>query len=91
MNSYVDLMKRGEPIEIIDGDNLEYYGEFKKRLFNHKDLSIKDKKLLVICICGPQNTGKSTFSNMAAGLRFLVADGRCTRGAYGSLLKLGKE
>jgi hypothetical protein len=25
---------------------------------------------------------------MAAGLRFLVADGRCTRGAYGSLLRL---
>ena len=43
---------------------------------------------MVITIIGPQSSGKSTLFNFLFGCDFLTSQGRCTRGAYGTIFSL---
>ena len=85
--SYCEFVEAGFPFEIIDGDNFHFQHQFLTRILSKFD----SKKILVISIIGPQNSGKSTLLNYMFGTLFDVREGRCTRGIYGSLVKLAKS
>lgn len=78
----LELMFKGQPFEILDGDNFDFNNAFLKNVFQQRNIKIK-----VVSILGPQNSGKSTLLNFMFGCDFSVNDGRCTRGIYGSLIK----
>ncbi|CAF1401568.1 unnamed protein product [Rotaria sordida] len=85
--SYYDFIAAGFPFEIIDGDNLHFQHKFLAKILS----KFASKRILVISIIGPQNSGKSTLLNYMFGTLFDVREGRCTRGIYGSLVKLNKS
>ncbi|CAF0766681.1 unnamed protein product [Adineta steineri] len=85
--SYSDFVAAGFPFEIVDGDNLHFQHQFLTKILNE----FVSKRILVISIIGPQNSGKSTLLNYMFGTLFDVREGRCTRGIYGSLVKLNKS
>ena len=71
------------PFEIIDGDLLHMPVNFLKKLF-----SGYNEKTLVVSITGPQSSGKSTLLNFLFGCDFSTSTGRCTKGIYGTFLKV---
>ncbi|CAF1459074.1 unnamed protein product, partial [Didymodactylos carnosus] len=84
--SYYDFIAAGFPFEIIDGDNFYFQQQFLTEILNE----FHSRRILVISIIGPQNSGKSTLLNYMFGTLFGVREGRCTRGIYGSLVKINK-
>ncbi|CAF4006430.1 unnamed protein product [Rotaria sp. Silwood2] len=87
IDAYHNYIDEGNPFEIVDGDNFEIQGEFLTEVMHlfHK------KKFFVMSIIGPQNSGKSTLLNFLFGTLFEVREGRCTRGVYGTLVKIRSE
>ena len=92
-------MDRGEPFELIDGDNLRFFNQDIDILLsdlyesqNNGITSIKSRKRppIVVSIFGPQSSGKSTLLNYCFGCKFLTSAGRCTKGIYASLSKLSQ-
>ena len=95
---------RGEPFELIDGDNLRFFNHDINALLSqlydnqredlmqaNKGQSVKMKQApIVVSIFGPQSSGKSTLLNYCFGCKFLTSSGRCTRGIYGSLSRLSR-
>ncbi|OCT59081.1 up-regulator of cell proliferation [Xenopus laevis] len=79
----------GFPLELIDGDAsnipLQWITDILTELDN---MTGKGCKLRVISVLGVQSTGKSTLLNTMFGLQFPVASGRCTRGAFMTLIKV---
>ncbi|XP_066485317.1 up-regulator of cell proliferation-like isoform X2 [Tiliqua scincoides] len=84
-----DLMLEGFPMELIDGDAsnipLRWITDVLTEL--HKKLR-GQSKMMVITVLGVQSTGKSTLLNTMFGLQFAVSSGRCTRGAFMTLLRV---
>uniref|UniRef100_A0A674JFF0 VLIG-type G domain-containing protein n=2 Tax=Terrapene triunguis TaxID=2587831 RepID=A0A674JFF0_9SAUR len=84
-----DLMLEGFPMELIDGDvsniPLQWVTDVLSQL--HAKLGGKSR-MLVLTVLGGQSTGKSTLLNTMFGLQFAVSSGRCTRGAFMSLIKV---
>ncbi|CAF4831358.1 unnamed protein product [Rotaria sp. Silwood1] len=87
IDAYHNYIDEGNPFEIVDGDNFEMQGEFLIEVMHlfHK------KKFFIMSIIGPQNSGKSTLLNFLFGTLFEVREGRCTRGIYGTLVKIRSE
>ncbi|CAF0821507.1 unnamed protein product [Didymodactylos carnosus] len=81
---YYNFIYTGFPFEIIDGDNFHLHSSFLSDVLT----GFKMDRTLVISIIGPQNSGKSTLLNYMFGALFDVREGRCTRGVYGSFIKL---
>ncbi|XP_018414576.1 PREDICTED: up-regulator of cell proliferation-like [Nanorana parkeri] len=87
-----DLLLDGFPLELMDGDAsnipLQWISdillELDKRTGGHC-------RLRVISVLGVQSTGKSTLLNTMFGLHFPVASGRCTRGAFMTLISVKKN
>ncbi len=77
-------MRSGQPFEIIDGDHFCYSEKFLDEFIEYFG---QEKKIYVISVLGPKNSGKSTLLNFLFGCLFSVSDGRCTRGIYGTLMK----
>ena len=103
-SNYSNHVERGEPFELIDGDNLRFFSkEIDSLLWNlylkhfeeldlinkGQDISLKQAPI-VVSIFGPQSSGKSTLLNYCFGCKFLTSAGRCTKGIYGSLSKLSR-
>ena len=102
--NYSIHVERGEPFELIDGDNLRFFNRdidsllselYKNQLGELEQMnegkSIKMKQApIVVSIFGPQSSGKSTLLNYCFGCKFLTSAGRCTRGIYGSLSRLSR-
>ena len=87
-DKFAELLFKGQPFEILDGDNFRFNEKFLKTIFEaHK----QHQRIRVITILGPQNSGKSTLLNFMFGCDFSVSDGRCTRGIYGSFIKATGE
>lgn len=42
----------------------------------------------MVSVLGPQSAGKSLLMNFLFGTQFLTSAGRCTKGVYGSVLRL---
>ena len=112
VNSYLQLfvsnfsnhVERGEPFELIDGDNLRFFNkEIDYLLFHLYDKQFEELERInegqtfpmkqapiVVSIFGPQSSGKSTLLNYCFGCKFLTSAGRCTKGIYGSLSRLSR-
>ncbi|CAF1096641.1 unnamed protein product [Didymodactylos carnosus] len=84
IQSYRDYIRSGYPFEIIDGDNFHCQDKYLTEVMQ----TFGNEKILAISIIGQQNTGKSTLLNYMFGSLFDVREGRCTRGIYGSLIKV---
>ncbi|XP_044870429.1 up-regulator of cell proliferation-like [Mauremys mutica] len=87
-----DLMLEGFPMELIDGDvsniPLQWVTDVLTEL--HAKLGGRSR-MLVLTVLGVQSTGKSTLLNTMFGLQFAVSSGRCTRGAFMTLIKVSKN
>ncbi|KAM5153051.1 interferon-induced very large GTPase 1-like [Mantella aurantiaca] len=84
-----DLLLDGFPLELIDGDASSIPLQWIKDVLTELDTKTGRKcRLRVITVLGVQSTGKSTLLNTMFGLQFPVASGRCTRGAFMTLLNV---
>uniref|UniRef100_A0A674J236 VLIG-type G domain-containing protein n=1 Tax=Terrapene triunguis TaxID=2587831 RepID=A0A674J236_9SAUR len=87
-----DLIVEGFPMELIDGDvsniPLQWVTDVLTQL--HTKLGGRSR-MLVLTVLGGQSTGKSTLLNTMFGLQFAVSSGRCTRGAFMSLIKVAEN
>ena len=88
-DKFSELLFKGQPFEVLDGDNFRFNDKFLKAIFEAQKQ--QQLRIRVISILGPQNSGKSTLLNFMFGCDFSVSDGRCTRGIYGSFIKATGE
>ena len=89
-DTFLHLIYKGQPFEILDGDNFRFHDQFLLSVFAHNNNNNKqlNPRIRVVSILGPQNSGKSTLLNFMFGCDFAVSDGRCTRGIYGTLVRV---
>ncbi|XP_060112655.1 up-regulator of cell proliferation-like isoform X2 [Heteronotia binoei] len=87
-----DLMLEGFPMELIDGDasNIPLQWIIDVLTALHSKLGGKSR-MKVLTVLGVQSTGKSTLLNTMFGLQFAVSSGRCTRGAFMTLLRVSED
>ncbi|XP_077303294.1 up-regulator of cell proliferation-like [Lithobates pipiens] len=84
-----DLLLEGFPLELIDGDASNIPLKWITDVLTELDNKTGGQcKIRVITVLGVQSTGKSTLLNTMFGLQFPVASGRCTRGAFMTLLNV---
>ncbi|XP_077303234.1 interferon-induced very large GTPase 1-like isoform X2 [Lithobates pipiens] len=84
-----DLLLDGFPLELIDGDASNIPMQWITDVLTELDAKTGGQcRIKVITVLGVQSTGKSTLLNTMFGLQFPVASGRCTRGAFMTLLKV---
>nr|XP_056720189.1 interferon-induced very large GTPase 1-like [Euleptes europaea] len=87
-----DLMLEGFPLELIDGDASNIPLQWITDVLTLLNSKLRSRsKLFVITVLGVQSTGKSTLLNTMFGLQFAVSSGRCTRGAFMTLLKVRED
>jgi hypothetical protein len=77
------LIESGSPFEVIDGDNLHFVSNFYSQYFKNDN-----SRTFILSIMGPQSSGKSTLLNFLFGTQFASSSGRCTKGVYGSTMKI---
>ncbi|KAM4697666.1 up-regulator of cell proliferation-like [Rhinophrynus dorsalis] len=84
-----DLLLDGFPLELIDGDASNIPLQWVTDVLTELDTKTGGRcRMRVITVLGVQSTGKSTLLNTMFGLQFPVASGRCTRGAFMTLIKV---
>ncbi|XP_050812626.1 up-regulator of cell proliferation-like [Gopherus flavomarginatus] len=84
-----DLMLEGFPMELIDGDASNIPMNWVTDVLTHLNIRLGGRsRMVVITVLGVQSTGKSTLLNTMFGLQFAVSSGRCTRGAFMTLIKV---
>ncbi|XP_069840736.1 up-regulator of cell proliferation-like [Dendropsophus ebraccatus] len=84
-----DLLLDGFPLELIDGDASNIPLKWITDVLTELDRKTGGRcRMRVITVLGVQSTGKSTLLNTMFGLQFPVASGRCTRGAFMTLIKV---
>ncbi|OCT59082.1 hypothetical protein XELAEV_18001570mg [Xenopus laevis] len=84
-----DLLLDGFPLELIDGDASNIPLQWVSDVLSELDTKTGGKcRMRVITVLGVQSTGKSTLLNTMFGLQFPVASGRCTRGAFMTLINV---
>jgi hypothetical protein len=81
-----DMLLAGQPLELMDGDSSYIPFKWFNAVFSKLVRKTNNAKLFVISVLGIQSSGKSTMLNTMFGLEFPVSAGRCTRGAFASLL-----
>ena len=92
LNLLTDVMAtvflQGTAIEIMDGDAVNVHAAWLNAVFN-KIEHCDRMTFFKVAVLGAQSCGKSTLLNTIFGLNFPVSSGRCTRGAYMQLVKVG--
>ncbi|KAM4632164.1 up-regulator of cell proliferation-like [Discoglossus pictus] len=84
-----DLLLDGFPLELIDGDASNIPLQWITDVLTELDKKTGGGcRMRVITVLGVQSTGKSTLLNTMFGLQFPVSSGRCTRGAFMTLIKV---
>ncbi|XP_043404765.1 up-regulator of cell proliferation isoform X3 [Chelonia mydas] len=87
-----DLMLEGFPMELIDGDASNIPLQWVTDVLAELHAKLRGRsRMLVLTVLGVQSTGKSTLLNTMFGLQFAVSSGRCTRGAFMSLIKVAEN
>ncbi|XP_068099981.1 up-regulator of cell proliferation-like [Hyperolius riggenbachi] len=87
-----DLLLDGFPLELIDGDASNIALQWITDVLTQLDIKTGGIcRMRVITVLGVQSTGKSTLLNTMFGLQFPVASGRCTRGAFMTILNVKKN
>ena len=84
IQSVENQIRNGDCFELIDGENLEFKSLLIKEFVRKVS---KNDKVIVVCVIGPQSSGKSTLLNFAFGTQFFTSTGRCTKGIYFTLQK----
>lgn len=82
------MLLSGHPLELMDGDSLNVSLKWLRAVFDELKNCVGDANIFVISVLGIQSSGKSTMLNTMFGLQFAVSAGRCTRGAFASLIPL---
>nr|DBA19092.1 TPA: hypothetical protein GDO54_014965 [Pyxicephalus adspersus] len=83
------LLLDGLPLELIDGDASSIPLEWITNVLSELDKRTGGQcRIRVITVLGVQSTGNSTLLNTMFGLQFPVASGRCTKGAFMTLIKV---
>ncbi|XP_062372193.1 up-regulator of cell proliferation-like [Sardina pilchardus] len=86
------LLLDGFPLELVDGDASNIPLNWVKDVLLQLDRLVKPRnKIVVVTVLGVQSTGKSTLLNTMFGVQFAVSSGRCTRGAFMLLIKVGDD
>ncbi|KAM9827371.1 LOW QUALITY PROTEIN: up-regulator of cell proliferation-like [Neosynchiropus ocellatus] len=86
------LLLDGFPLELVDGDASNTPLTWMKSVLGELHaLVTPEVKIKVITVLGVQSTGKSTLLNTMFGVQFAVSSGRCTRGAFMLLIKVGDD
>ncbi|KAM5151718.1 interferon-induced very large GTPase 1-like [Mantella aurantiaca] len=84
-----DLLLDGFPLELMDGEASNIPLQWISNILLKLDEKTGGEcRLRVISVLGVQSTGKSTLLNTMFGLHFPVASGRCTRGAFMTLIRV---
>ncbi|CAH2308167.1 up-regulator of cell proliferation-like [Pelobates cultripes] len=84
-----DLLLGGFPLELVDGDASNIPMRWITDVLTELDTKTGGQcRMRVITVLGGLGTGKSTLLNTMFGLQFPVASGRCTRGAFMTLIKV---
>lgn len=84
-----DLLLNGFPLELMDGDASNIPLQWITDVLTELDKKTGGRcRMRVITVLGVQSTGKSTLLNTMFGLQFPVASGRCTRGAFMTLIRV---
>ncbi|XP_068103279.1 up-regulator of cell proliferation-like [Hyperolius riggenbachi] len=87
-----DLLLEGFPLELMDGDVLNIPLQWITDVLTQLDKKTGgDCRMRVISVLGVQGTGKSTLLNTMFGSQFPVASGKCSRGAFMTLLPVKKN
>ncbi|XP_035983305.1 interferon-induced very large GTPase 1 [Fundulus heteroclitus] len=86
-----DLMIKGHPMELMDGDAGHIPLIWISSLLQAVIQKLGDQRVFVLSVLGVQSSGKSTMLNAMFGLQFAVSSGRCTKGAYMQLVELSEE
>ena len=81
-----DMLLSGQPLELMDGDSSYIPLKWFNAVFSKLVRKTNNAKIFVISVLGIQSSGKSTMLNTMFGLEFPVSAGRCTRGAFASLI-----
>ncbi|KAM3916883.1 up-regulator of cell proliferation-like [Leptodactylus fuscus] len=84
-----ELFLDGFPLELIDGEASNIPLQWITDVLTELDKKTGGQcRMRVITVLGVQSTGKSTLLNTMFGLQFPVASGRCTRGAFMTLIRV---
>ena len=81
-----NMLLSGHSLELVDGHSLYIPLRWFEAVFTKLKSKTNDAKVFVISVLGIQSSGKSTMLNTMFGLDFPVRSGRCTRGAFASLI-----
>jgi hypothetical protein len=86
-----NMLLSGHFLELVDGHSLYIPLRWFEAVFTELKRKTTDAKIFVISVLGIQSSGKSTMLNTMFGLDFPVRAGRCTRGAFASLIPVSHE
>ncbi|XP_037649643.1 up-regulator of cell proliferation-like [Sebastes umbrosus] len=87
-----EMLLDGYPLELLDGDASNIPERWVKDVLMELHRKVGEKsRLLVLTVLGVQSTGKSTLLNTMFGVQFPVSSGRCTRGVFMLVLKVGED
>ena len=84
-----EMLLSGQPLELLDGDSCYIPLRWFDAVYRGLECKTNNAKIFVISVLGIQSSGKSTMLNTMFGLEFPVSAGRCTRGAFVSLIPVG--
>ena len=84
-----EMLLSGQPLELLDGDSSYIPLQWFDSVYRQLEFKTNNAKIFVISVLGIQSSGKSTMLNTMFGLEFPVSAGRCTRGAFASLIPVG--
>ncbi|KAM9765757.1 up-regulator of cell proliferation-like isoform 2-T2 [Menidia menidia] len=87
-----EMLLDGYPLELLDGDASNIPQRWVSAVLMELHQKVGGRsRLLVLTVLGVQSSGKSTLLNTMFGVQFPVSSGRCTRGAYMVLLRVGDD
>ena len=81
-----EMLLSGQPLELLDGDSSYIPLRWFNAVYHKLEQKTNNANIFVISVLGIQSSGKSTMLNTMFGLEFPVSAGRCTRGAFASLI-----
>ncbi|XP_028403136.1 interferon-induced very large GTPase 1-like [Dendronephthya gigantea] len=86
-----EMLLSGQSLELVDGDSSYIPLEWFKAVYTKLEKKTRNATIFVISVLGIQSSGKSTMLNTMFGLEFPVSVGRCTRGAFASLIPVSES
>ena len=86
-----EMLLSGHPLELVDGDSSYIPLRWFNAVYTKLEQKTNNAKIFVISVLGIQSSGKSTMLNTMFGLEFPVSAGRCTRGAFASLIPVSES